>query len=221
MRPVDKGTAPKNYNQYKEARNDLGKQIGWYCSYCEMPITNMIEVEHIVPRNNGGDPLSWDNLLLSCKYCNTIKGARNPSRNGYIWPDKDNSDLAFDYSETAGIGVLNANIQIEALNTIELMGLDRNPGFPNEPTDADSRWIFRLQAWLIAKKSLENWNCKSTPEMANQIALTAKGSGFYSIWIKIFSGEPEVITAIRDSFDGTYYSLDINGNRIIRQNAII
>ncbi len=137
MRAVLKGESPQTYKRYQDARNDLGSRIDWHCSYCEMAITNMIEVEHVVPTANGGDPLAWENLLLSCKYCNTVKGARNLSREGYIWPDRDNSDAAFDYSETGGITARDTPVRAEAIATIGLMGLDRNPGTSHEPSKAD------------------------------------------------------------------------------------
>lgn len=61
----------------------LANQEG-YCSYCEMGVRNMVEVEHVVPRNHGGAPLEWENFLLSCRYCNGIKSNKNISRAGYI-----------------------------------------------------------------------------------------------------------------------------------------
>ena len=221
MRAVDKGNAPAVYTQYKDARNDLGAAIDWHCSYCEMAVTNMIEVEHVVPRNNGGAPLDWENFLLSCKYCNTVKGARNASRKGYIWPDRDNSDLAFNYSEATGITPRMGPVNAEAKATIDLMGLDRNPGMANEPTKADSRWIFRLHAWLIAKRSLSNWQANPIPEMSDQIALTAQGTGFYSIWTKVFENEQDVLTQLRATITGTHYVVDPHGNRTPRPNGII
>lgn len=221
MRAVNKGTSNKKYNRYQEARNDLAKQIGWFCSYCEMAVSNMIEVEHVVPIDKGGSELDWENFLLSCKYCNTVKGAKNSSRDGYIWPDKDNSDLAFSYSETNGIEARNSQVQWEAKATIQLMGLDRNPGMQNEPTKADARWISRLQAWFISNSSYKNWNAKPTAEMAFQISLTALGTGFYSIWCKVFENEPYVLNEIRKQFAGTHFELDKDGSRLSRPNGII
>jgi len=138
MRPVDKGDAPKQYSHYREARNDLAARIGWYCSYCEMPVKNMIEVEHLIPIKNGGAELDWENFLLSCKYCNTLKSDRNTSRKGYFWADKDNTLLAFTYQSAIikANGQLNSSQVRIAQNTIDLMGLDRYPGGANEPTKA-------------------------------------------------------------------------------------
>jgi hypothetical protein len=221
MRPVAKGTAPRVYSHWGQARNDLATQIGWYCSYCEMGVSNMIEVEHIVPRNHGGAKVDWDNFLLSCKYCNTVKSNNNTSRTGYVWVDRDNTDLTYKYSEKDIIVPVANGIAAEAAATITLVGLNRNPGTPNVPTDADSRWIFRFQAWFIAKSSLENWNKKPSTEMAYQIALTAKGTGFYSIWMTVFDGVTQVQDAIRNEFPNTYSSADAAGNRVVRAGGII
>lgn len=221
MRPVNRGTAPKAYATWGDARNDLGNRLDWCCSYCEMKVTNMLEVEHVVPRNHGGAPLSWDNFLISCKYCNTIKSNNNTTRNGYIWPDTDNSDLAFRYSEQFVIQPANTPVQAQAQATIDLMGLDRKPGGPNRPTEADSRWIFRLQTWLIAKRSLKNWQTNPSNAMADQIALTAHGQGFYSIWMTVFAGIAEVTDAIRREYKNTFYEFDADGNRTVRPGGII
>ena len=221
MRPIDKGNAPKIYTNWGDARNDLGDKLDWCCSYCEMKVTNMLEVEHIVPRHHGGDPLDWENFLISCKYCNTIKRDRNTSRDGYLWPDRDNCDLAFVYTEKHTIQPTVTSVQANAQATIDLMGLDRKPGGTNVPTEADSRWIFRLQAWLIAKSSLKNWHINPTQAMADQIALTAYGHGFYSIWITVFEGIEPVTNAIRKEYQSTYFQVDANGNRIRRPKGII
>ncbi|MDH5397061.1 MAG: HNH endonuclease [Cyclobacteriaceae bacterium] len=223
MRPVDKGKSPNVYKNWKDARNDLAIRLGWYCSYCEMPVSNMLEVEHIVPRNHGGAPLSWENFLISCKYCNTIKSDNNTSRDGYLWPDRDNTDLAFNYSEKNIIEPEQENGFIEkaANATIKLLGLDRRPGGTNEPTDADTRWILRLQAWLIAKLSLENWKKLPDQNMADQIAKTAFGTGFYSVWKKVFENEPQVIDAFIKVFPNTYNEKDEHLKRKIRPGALI
>ncbi|RYY99886.1 MAG: HNH endonuclease [Chitinophagaceae bacterium] len=220
MRPVIKGTAPRSYSHWKHARNDLGNQIGWHCSYCEMAITNMIEVEHIVPRHRGGKPFDWDNFLLSCKYCNTVKSDRNPSSAGYLWPDRDNTDISFTYSLLNVIEHVNGRAQAEAIATIDLMGLNRRPGGHTEPTEADTRWIFRLQAWVIAKKSYRNWQSAPSVAMANQIALTALGTGFYSIWTTVFKSEVQVLQALQSTFPNTYKAM-AGGVRVVRANGVI
>ena len=74
MRPVDKGEAPdKAFKKYPEAEPYLEERLGAYCSYCEFPIQHVPEVEHKEAKGAGGAVLDWENLLLSCKYCNTRK----------------------------------------------------------------------------------------------------------------------------------------------------
>lgn len=202
MRQVDKGTAPNVYTDYGDARHDLAGRIGYYCSYCEMGVNNMIEVEHIHPISNGGNPLDWNNFLLSCKYCNTVKRANNLSRTGYFWPDIDNTDLAFNYSEIDVIQpkpTLAAPLTANAEATINLMGLDRKPGGTNEPTPADTRWVIRQQAWDKAKKSYNNWIKLPDPVIAEQIGITSL-DGNYSIWCEIFKDVPMVLAEIDNAY---------------------
>lgn len=223
MRPVDKGNAPKVYTKYDDARHDLAGVIGYFCSYCEMAVKNMIEVEHVHPLANGGNPTAWNNFLLSCKYCNTIKGNKNQNRQGYLWPDQDNTDFAFSYSKSYVMiprSNLPPDIKVAARRTINLMGLNRAPGMDNEPTEADTRWRSREEAWSKAKRSLKNWKSQQTKPMANAIAMTAKG-GHYSIWCTVFRDHPDVIKAIRKEYKNTYTKTNRCGDRIIRPNGII
>lgn len=224
MRPVNKGIAPRIYTNYGQARHDLANIIGYYCSYCEMKVYNSIEVEHILPRNQGGAPLDWNNFLLSCKFCNTIKSDHNDNLESYLWPDLDNTDVAFYYSENS---VIEPNILISAENillaenTINLMGLDRIPGGVHEPTEADTRWRSREVAWSVAKISYNNWVELPIEVMAKQIASTALVSGNYSIWMEVFKDIDEVIIEIDKLYlaKGLFKEFDEAGNRKIRDGA--
>ena len=74
MRPVDKGDSPyEKIDKYQDALPYLEEKIGLYCSYCEMPIKHVPEVEHVVSKSKGGDLTAWENLNLGCKYCNSRK----------------------------------------------------------------------------------------------------------------------------------------------------
>jgi hypothetical protein len=220
MRSVDKGLPPRTYSAYKAARNDLTDRIGWICSYCEMPVKNMIEVEHIHPINQGGNELDWDNFLLACRYCNGIKKDRNTDRTGYFWPDRDNTTFAFQYSEKDIIkpnSGLNLSESDAAKETIDLMGLNRTPHSGNVPTDADSRWIARISAIGVINESYDDWLLVPSCAFARQIARTAIGHGFYSFWMLKFVGIPQVINAINTAFTGTYFpQFDSHGNKILR-----
>ncbi len=220
MRSVQRGAAPNAYTNYKDARNDLAGRIGWFCSYCEMPVKNMIEVEHIHPVANGGNELDWNNFLLACRYCNGIKSNDNANRVGYFWPDLDNTPLAFVYSEKDIIQPvigLQANDNAAATATINLTGLNRTPHSGNEPTDADSRWIARISAIGVINDSYTDWLTNQNAAFARQIARTASGHGFYSFWMLKFTGIQLVIDAINAEFVGTYVPQNnIAGAKIIR-----
>lgn len=48
------------------------------CQYCARPAEN---VDHVVPRSQGGTH-TWDNVVASCRRCNSKKGGRTPSQAG-------------------------------------------------------------------------------------------------------------------------------------------
>lgn len=226
MRPVDKGVAPRVYTDYGQARHDLAERIGYYCSYCEMKVYNSIEVEHILPQNQGGNVLSWSNFLLSCKYCNTIKSDHNANIIDYFWPDRDNTDLVFDYDETDVISAkisLPAQLITKANVTIDLMGLNRYPGSLHQPTEADTRWRSREQVWTIAKKEHVNWNEAPIIQMARSIANCALISGNYSIWTKIFENEQLVLDEIDREYSSKHLfkQYNLHGIRVVRSTGLI
>ncbi|WP_332632545.1 HNH endonuclease [Halalkalibacter flavus] len=206
MRPIEKGKSKKTYKIYQDARNDLCEVIGWYCSYCEMHLRNMPEVEHVIPVAHNGPPLDWDNFLISCKYCNVVKKDNNTGRINYYWPDTDNTFRGFSYQKGIPIQAstsLKVSESIIADNTIKLCGLNREPGSETPPTDKDTRWGSRLQAWDVALASLNNWTAEPTPNMASQIALCAMGHGHFSIWMEIFKDYKVVIEELIKVFPGT------------------
>lgn len=226
MRPVNKGDAPKTFKTYDEARHPLAKKIGYYCSYCEMPVFQSIEVEHILPINQGGAAVDWNNFLLSCKYCNTIKSDHNYSLQDFYWPDRDNTDLAFEYGEAFAVrphSGLDAKKKQIAQNTIDLEGLNRFSGGINEPTEADTRWRSRQLVWDLAKRSFQNWNDAPISAMASQIGISAIGKGHYSIWMTVFQNVPEVQAAIDLEYKkvGLYKDFNPDGSRKTRTGGTI
>lgn len=225
MRPVKKRPAPKSYSHYRAARNDLCEQIGWYCSYCEMLVTNMIEVEHVIPVHNGGGELDWDNFLLSCRYCNGCKNDGNTSRAGYYWPDSDNTFRAFKYQEGLPIqsadGLAVREQQI-ADATIHLYGLNREQGTASPPTLADTRWFHRGQAWQKANRSLNRWKRYPVPDMSEQIVDQAVDCGFFSIWMEVFKSEQVIRKKLIEAFSGTDITcFDCNTLPVKRANGML
>ncbi|MCM3358655.1 HNH endonuclease [Psychrobacillus sp. MER TA 171] len=219
----------KTYTDYKDARDDLADILGWYCSYCEMPVKNVIEVEHIVPIHKGGGKLNWSNFLLSCKYCNTVKNANNSTRSGYVWPDKDNTFRAFEYQYGVPIEAHSVNIAEPILyktvtDTIKLLGLNREPYNDSaKPTVKDTRWISRNSVWGLAMDSLVDYEASGHHStVANCISRTAIASGHFSIWMTVFDNYLFVKNLILEAFVGTDIScFDENGTPVARVNGLL
>lgn len=49
------------------------------CQYCGS--TRNLTIDHLVPRCRGGGD-SWENTLLACSRCNTVKGSKTPEQAG-------------------------------------------------------------------------------------------------------------------------------------------
>lgn len=217
MRPINKGERPRDYSDYRDARNELADRIGYYCSYCEMSLFNRPDIEHIHPRANGGEALEWENFLISCTYCNSNKGNSNLSREEYLWPDIHNTFMAFKYDNKMQVKEadnLYENCRKLAKNTIDLLKLDRQPGNGLLPSHKDTRWISRLQSWDMAKDSLKDWEEAKSEPMARAIARTAMASGHFSIWMEVFKDYKEIRRLVIEGFKGTSiecFDEDTNG----------
>ena len=104
MRPIRRGHSPRmgDYADYAEARPDLVRRLGTYCSYCERPVLTMLAVEHIEPKGgpNGRPEIEgrWDNFLLACVNCNSTKGDTSVSLAHVLLPDRDNTFAAMVYT---------------------------------------------------------------------------------------------------------------------------
>lgn len=212
MRPITKGTSPKTYTAYADAKGDLTRTIGNYCSYCERHIPAGLAVEHIQPK---GRPEyahlinEWDNFLLGCVNCNSAKKDKQVPLDHYLLPDRDNTFVGFEYFEDGRVEAdrnLTADIKKKAEDTRDLCAL--NKGFHDNWDDearqaALERWSQRNLAWEEAKQSLVNYIAEPGPRHANSIAIGATGRGFFSIWMKVFESYPEVRREIIAAFKGT------------------
>lgn len=208
MRPVDKGAAPRTYRKWSAARPDLIERLGRNCSFCEMPLTHLVHVAHVIPRANGGHHTDWANLLLGCVHCNSTQGSRNQSRQQHAWPDEDNTFRAIAYSEDNGAVLLDARNNLTAgetqlaLDTIELFGLNRHPGHPNF-SPKDPRWHLRNTAWQRAQLALARWHRNPSQDMEDAIIDQATDSGFFSIWMEVFQNETQIRQRLIDRFPNT------------------
>lgn len=224
MRPVERGPVPvengqpKTYPSFTAANTDLESRLGKYCCYCERAFPSMLEVEHISPKSRDRAGLTdWDNFLLSCKICNTIKKAKTTNDEDYLWPDRDNTFRAIQYREGGFVVVNEAELDApnrqRARKLVDLVGLDRHQerGWP-DLTGRDCRWQDREKAWKYAArmKQLFPTPCE---EDAAVIAEGATGWGFFSVWMTVFHDVPIVRQCLIREFRGTAAAcFDAQGN---------
>lgn len=213
MRPVNKGEAPKiQFKKYQEAEPYLEVRLGAYCSFCEFPLKHVPEVEHKEAKAKGGDELAWENLLLSCKYCNTRKGTvvAKGDKNKYLWPDEDDTFHAFSYD--MDIPQLNETYlqkqgKIERQKAENLFNLLKLDNVPKTPTTKDRRFATRNEARNYALECREGWRrVKGTREKEQYLRLIkmlAQSSGFFSVWMNIFKDDAEVKKTLITVFKGT------------------
>lgn len=222
MRPVDKGMAPTTYSRYQDAGPDLQMRLGDYCSYCERQIETNLAVEHIQPKSH--EPAlrnSWENFLLGCVNCNSSKGETPVNLSDYFWPDADNTLRAFEYVRGGLVRptpTLSTALRAKAKTTIELIGLDKDPGnIGREPTSADQRWLRRQQAWEKAEKCKDILADNDTTEVRELIIEVATGRGEFSIWWTVFAGDIDMQRRLQEAFVGTDCScFDGNGSLVAR-----
>ena len=217
MRPVTKGPSPQAaYDPYGDALEDLLVQLGSYCSYCEQVITHAPEVEHVQPKSLvPGLEHDWDNFLLGCKSCNTVKGNNPVDLTQVAFPDMDNTFLALAYnpdgrvSVNGGIGA-DETVLMEA--AVKLVKLHRHPGAPlreDRPTKRDKRVELRLDVWDIAHHQLSLYesflsDAVFATVLAEQIAEhLAPAKGFFSIWMTVFRSHPDILQRFIAAFPGT------------------
>lgn len=252
MRPLDKGTTPQvdgqdiQVEEYGEWRRYLIERIGYYCAYCNIPLSHNLNVEHVVaktPRqgNEAGDYLTWENMLLACGPCNNTKGNLPVDNEMLYLPEHNNTLIPFDVQEhlenpNAAIIVPNIKLNViqdrKAKTTIQLVGLDQ---IDLREKVVDIRWKKRKAALLLAETSYDLYSKikKALPEeienAAKHIARTAAETGFFLIWFKVFKNERAVMQKLLDSeyipgtaigcFEGPDYNLK-NRNPNNREDPI-
>lgn len=206
MRPLDKSTYTENktsYTPYGDAKPDLINALGPFCSYCEREgFSTALDVEHVEDKDDHPDKkYKWDNFVLACKNCNSIKGKKKIEFDNIFLPHLKNTFRIFEYCESGLVKICSTCSQYEkAKNLMELVGLDRRPGHPKY-SNKDHRWEERKKCWELAKRyqiKYEQGNADS--ETIKDLALKA---GFWSIWMHAFSEFPEVQKELINAFPGT------------------
>jgi uncharacterized protein (TIGR02646 family) len=189
-----------------------------------MHLDSGLAVEHIQPKNLQKDKkLLWNNFLLSCVNCNSIKGKtdiNDANITDFLWPDTNNTFLALKYTE-GGVIDVNPNlpkvVQEKAQRLIKLVGLDRNPS--NNSIASDRRWENRLAEWGKANRAKMRLAQTDTPQMREQILDTAEA--YFSIWMTVFSDDSAMLKGLIQKFKGTSTDcFDEDGQPIPRTSTI-
>ncbi|PSW14769.1 HNH endonuclease [Photobacterium sanctipauli] len=234
MRPVERGTIPKDdngndvaYSKYQDSRGDLIKRLGDYCSYCEMQLDASLAVEHVQPKKPKGANqviqsrlLDWNNFLLACTNCNSNKGSTDIVLSDYIWPDKNNTFKAIEYQKGGIVRVSPTVIsplkeKVERL--INLVGLTKQPSIEKEASDR--RWNKRRIVWDKAERAKDRLQKCNNDYMREQIIETAESDGFWSVWMTVFYQDADMLNRLLSaaSYKGTSrQSFDQNGSPLIR-----
>lgn len=180
MRPIVRGNVPTRITiggkvqetaveQYGFFMGALINRIGEYCSYCEVSLGANLAVEHVLPKavfpNAETD---WTNFVLACVNCNSRKGSKLKSRDGYYWPDDTSlrqnnggfntySMMEYYIGQAAGdnvvlvrpranSGAVTANVQA----IIDLVKLNNYAKQDSDPQMSDRRVWNRTNTWKIA-----------------------------------------------------------------------
>lgn len=209
MRPIDRGDAPNVYGRYQDAIGDLEARLGCYCSYCERRFPALLAVEHVSPKiSDPARTIDWTNFLLGCVNCNSTKGDTPTNDQDFLWPDKDNTLAAFEYRDGGLVEAspgLSPDIRQKAVSLIELIGLDRHPGQPDDkqPTDRDKRYLEREENWKLAQQMRDVLSRNDNEDFREVIVRLAIKSGFFSIWFGAFQDDQEIRRRLVDAFAGT------------------
>ncbi len=214
MRPIDKGTWPLDanlkkieFNSWGEAKPYLIKNTGRFCHFCEMKLDNSPGIEHIKPKALKHSPNlqnHWDNLMLSCVYCNSRKTKDQIKLYNYYWPHKHNTFKALNITNLGVIivdpAIINPSQVEKANNLIQLYGL-------NESEDSsggiDSRLLARLESLSNALERLNEFERGLCT--INAIIANASSGGFWSVWYRVFANHITVRDALikAPTFNGT------------------
>ncbi|MGK7873382.1 MAG: HNH endonuclease [Xenococcaceae cyanobacterium] len=228
MRPVERGSAPRTYTRYGDALGDLEERLGIYCSYCERRLPVGLAVEHVVPKAlNSELETEWTNFLLGCTNCNSVKGKQAVEVEDFLWPDQDNTFLAFGYTEGGFVQLaddMNEEQQAKAQALLNLVGLQRHqaPGW-DTPAPRDKRWQQREEIWRMAEKCREKFEILGQADAAKELVLKVVQSyGFFSVWMTIFDAYPDIKRGLIQLFPGTAPTcFDPDGKPLNRPGRII
>ena len=203
-------TIRQDYPQYKTAKMPLIGNLGNYCSYCEAyHLPADLAVEHIIPKKprygNPGSETAWDNFLLACNVCNSIKHNNNDlTLDNCHWPHRNNTFNDFVYN-AGGMVMVNPALSEEerekAQRLSDAVKLEAYPRGKVAPTGCDYRWKQRCEVWNVAERQRKSY--KAGNITAAEVVDLAETMGYWSIWYTVFSDCPDVRNALTQQFPGT------------------
>jgi len=229
MRPIERGANPNDENNnkiifvdYGNAKPFLINKIGDYCSFCERKaFSSALDIEHILPKSLPEFEYltnNWDNFLLACKNCNSVKATIFFQFNDIYLPDRNNTFLIFEILE-GGLIKINKNLTEEqktkTQNLVNLVGLDRKPGHKNF-SSKDERWKERKTTWELA----ERYKQKHIEGKADEETIIdlAKSIGFWTVWMTVFKEFEKIKQLLINNFKGTAQNCFQNTEPINRNN---
>lgn len=184
-----------------------------YCSYCERPISNLA-VEHIEPKDGPhGQPQLigvWTNFLLACTNCNSTKKDKRVVLADIFIPDRDNTFAALKYLADGNVVPaphLLPPDKARADSTLKLTGLDKAM---RRTLDSRGRLISedrasqRMQVWALAEEGRAAvMGSPGNAVIEDLVVKNALLSGFFSIWLEVFSAHTRMRQKFIDAFSGT------------------
>ncbi len=82
IRLLSFNSIPKHNRILPLTKRNLYNRDGGVCGYCLVSLsTNSATVDHVIPTSRGGKN-HWENVVLSCKRCNTKKDNKTPREAG-------------------------------------------------------------------------------------------------------------------------------------------
>ncbi|KDB51675.1 hypothetical protein X805_27020 [Sphaerotilus natans subsp. natans DSM 6575] len=175
-----------------------------------MHLDASLAVEHVRPKKPPGATdvlperaLAWDNFLLACTNCNATKGDTDVVLADYLWPDRDDTFHALQYRIGGQVDSAAGQDKVRADRLIDLVGLRK---MPDTPEAADRRWLNRREAWDMAERARQRlMTCPQAARelMREQIVETAKAKGFWSVWMTVFHGDPDMTARLIAASPGT------------------
>lgn len=215
MRPIRRGASPQahDFADYTAAKPNLVSRLGLYCSYCERRVATNLAVEHIQPKDLPAYAAligRWENFLLGCVNCNSTKKDKDVVLAEVLLPDRDNTAAAFEYSADGTVKSLPglpAATKARADRLLALVGLDKpstDYADENGKQVALDRVSQRLEVWGVASDAKADVDAAPANAALRQATVrTAKGYGFFSIWMAVFAGDADMRDRLIDAFAGT------------------